>query len=90
MAGTIPRRLASLTFAVLLVVALSLSAGCQKQVISEKSYSATQFSEFSHLPRADWRQPKAEPGLLEKAGDGIGNGIKGLFRAIGKLNPFGD
>ena len=82
--------MASLTFAVLLAVALVFSAGCQKQVVSEKSYSSSQFSEFSHLPRADPGQPEEGPGFLEKTGQGIGNGFKKLFQAIGNLNPFGD
>ncbi len=90
MAETRYRRLASFAIAALLVVSVFFAAGCQRKVISEKSYSSMQFPEYSHLPRADQSQAAKEPGLFEKAGDGIGSGFKKLFKTIGKLNPFGD
>lgn len=89
MAGTRYRRLVSFML-VALLAALFFSAGCQRKVVSEKSYSPAQFPEFSHLPRDDGRnrQQNNEPGFFEKTGRGIGNGFKKLLSAIGKLNPL--
>ncbi len=86
MSKTGRQRLAMLTWTAVLAITACLSTGCEKRVISERSYSTSQFPQYSHLPRADpWSQPaEEEPGFLE----GVGNGVKKLFKAIGKLNPL--
>ena len=88
MARTRRRRLAVLAASLLLASGVFLSAGCEKQVISDTTYSSSQFPEYSHLPRTKtWGQrPEEESSFLED----VGGGFKKLFGAIGKLNPFRD
>ena len=83
MAGTTRRRLAVLASAILVASVTCLSVGCEKQVISDTTYSSSQFPQYSHLPRTNtWGQPpEEESSFLED----VGGGLKKLFGAI---NPF--
>ena len=90
MAPTRCRPLATFTVAAaLLLVACGLTA-CEKQVISESSYSMHQFPEYSSVPRATWREVplEEESGPMESTGEGIDSGLSRFFKALGKLNPF--
>lgn len=74
---------------------ITLNVACQKQVISEKSYSPDQFSEYSHLPRKAKNEPQS-PDYMKKMGDGakkFGSDVGRFFKDVGSglsnLNPWG-
>ena len=84
MAGTTrPRRFAVLTATLLLASVGIMSTGCEKQVISDTSYSSRQFPEYKHLPRTKtWGQrPEEESSFFKDMGDG-------LKKLGGAINPF--
>jgi len=65
----------------------ALSVACEKQVISEKSWSPSQFSEYSHLPRKKVSNEPA-PDYLKDFGNGMNKFFKNVGSGLQKLNPF--
>ena len=71
----------------IVLVCITLGVACEKQVISEKSYSPSQFSEYSHLPRKKVsHEPQTD--YLQDLGRGMNKLFKNMGNGLKKLNPF--
>ena len=90
MIGTGHRRHATYVAAALLVLAACLSAACEKQVVSDDSYSMTRFPRYTNVPDTIWKEQPADnqSNLIEDVGSGVAKGVKKLFQTLGKLNPL--